>query len=150
MFKNLINKFKNPKMKSSFDDDQTKLNPEEFILSLEDSEDLKLSYLENKKILVKQDEQHSEFLKAQELIDDGKLKEGITILEKIMYEDGLVMVGRSWPTLLGEVYYKQNMIDECEKYIDFIYKEFPKHRDKTEQLKVKLEKKKLKLKKNKI
>jgi hypothetical protein len=73
--------------------------------------------------LKKQDQQINEFNKAESLESEGKINEVIKILEKIMYENGLIVNGVKWPFILADIYYKNKMYDKCWKYLNFIHSE---------------------------
>lgn len=89
----------------------------------------------------KQDKQCAAMRSAKELAENGKAKQAISILEKIMYQDGLVVRGVTWPFILADIYYKNNMRDECWKYLVFLSTQFPAVIDKTRAMQAKILKK---------
>lgn len=89
-------------------------------------------------ILEKQDKQFFEFNKARTLAKEGMIEEAISILEKIMYEEGLILNGVTWPFVLSEIYLKNKMYDKCWKYLNFIYSEFPIHHGKVREIQAKI------------
>jgi tetratricopeptide (TPR) repeat protein len=91
--------------------------------------------------LKKQDKQYASMRKAKELADNGEVKEAICILEKIMYKDGMVVRGVTWPFILADIYYRNNMLDDCWKYLNFLFTEFPNVQDKTRAMQAKILKK---------
>ncbi len=71
------------------------------------------------KQLAKQDQQMEDFRRAIQLADEGNVEEAISIAEKIMYEDGLLVRGVTWPFILLDLYIKNKMYNKCWKYLNF-------------------------------
>ncbi len=88
--------------------------------------------------LKKQDDQIELFHKAMKIADEGNIDKAIAMLEKIMYEDGLVVQGVSWPFILSDIYYKNKMYNQCWKYLNFIYGKFPYINDKIREMQSKI------------
>lgn len=85
-----------------------------------------------------QDRQYDALRRAQVLGKEGKLEEAIAIAEKVMYEEGCICMGVTWPFILSELYLKNNMNDECWKYLNFISVVFPDEQSKIDDVRVKI------------
>ena len=102
----------------------------------QDYKDLKLK---NKQFTMKQqDKQYTRFQKAIALNEKGKISEAIEILESIMYKEGLIVVGVTWPFVLSNIYYKNKMYDECLRYLDFIKVDPKINKGKIKELQAKI------------
>jgi len=92
-------------------------------------------------LLKKQDEQYSALRRAQQLGEEGKIDEAINIAEKIVYEEGLVVRGVTWPFILSDLYLKRNMNDKCWKYFNYLLTHHPQMhdmQDKFDEVRVKI------------
>lgn len=115
---------------------------EVFSDTFESEEDSKsLIEPELRKNLKKQDEQFEEMQKAQVFIKEKEYDEAINILERIMYKEGLVVNGVTWPMLLADAYYKAGRNDDCWKYLNFLSTNFPESGKKIVDLRMKISKK---------
>ena len=71
--------------------------------------------------LKKQDKQFKVLQNARQIIENGNIEEGISIIEDITYnQGGIIFRGISWPMYLAEVLYKNKMYDRCWKYLNHI------------------------------
>ncbi|NLA23813.1 MAG: hypothetical protein GX879_02495 [Bacteroidales bacterium] len=91
--------------------------------------------------LKKQDIQFERMKNAQTLIQEEKYDEAISILEHIMFKEGLVVNGVSWPFILADAYYKSKSFDKCWQYLQFLEDKFPIHNSKIHSFRAKVRKK---------
>jgi len=96
------------------------------------------NFEDTKKRIEKQDKQILQFKKAEEYAKNGKVEKAIDILERIMYEEGLVINGVRWPFILYDIYYKNKMYDKCWQYLNFVLNNFPEHKGKVRERQAKV------------
>ncbi len=124
-------------------DDDSNLD-EEFTSTPEKQDPFKKFNMVRKTLEALKEEQRLEFEKAKELLERGEIKVGIFLLEKIMHEDGLLLPENIYALRLGYAYFENDMLEQFEKYIDFVTKEFPTCPDVAKNLKNKLHSKEYK------
>jgi len=95
----------------------------------------------HQKLIKTVDGQIEALRKAEQVAAEGKTAEAISIAEKIMYEEGLLVKGVSWPLILANLYLTNNMTDNCWKYLDFITSKHPDMQEKISEIRVKILKK---------
>jgi len=104
-------------------------------------ESVRCNLKEQDKKIKKQDEQINALRKAEEFGNEGKIDEAISIAEKVMYEEGLLVKGAKWPYILSDLYLKKNMHNECWKYLNFLTPKLPNDQDKICEIRTKILKK---------
>lgn len=67
-----------------------------------------------------QDQQFEDFQKTLQMIKDKDFSHAIPILERIMFEDGLLVRGSKWPFVLSDAYLKDKQYNKCWKYTNFL------------------------------
>lgn len=133
--------FKKRGEKKKEDTAKTPKTREEFINDPNTPENTKKIFKQLNEQLKEQDSQIEAFNKAKQLAAEGKAAEAISIVEKIMYEEGLLIIGVTWPFILSDLYLKNNMNNECWKYLNYIVPKYPEMQDKIDEVRVKILKK---------
>ena len=88
-----------------------------------------------------QDLQFAKLKEAKENIKNKDYDKANIIIEEIMYKEGLIVNGVTWPLLLAESYFKLGEFDKCWRYLQLIYNKYNDLRNKINEYRVKIRKK---------
>ncbi len=87
----------------------------------------------------KRDKQLEKFRLAQDLEKNGKSEEAIKIVEKIMYEESIMVDGK-WPMMLANLYFKNKLYDQCYRHLNMVNDRFILNRVESNDMQAKIHK----------
>ncbi len=90
--------------------------------------------MSTEEFLKKQDKQLELLNIAREQISNKEFDKAKPILEKIMYEDALIVNGVGWPFLLSKTYLGLEDFDNWWQYTNFLFTEFTEHKAKIREI----------------